>query len=89
MKWLSSIALYFTDQQYREDVKDGWRIKRAKKRAVYLAKIHNRRYYVLRDFWGKPVALNKVQVQNLKRMGYMHSDVNIHHLLREAIYITD
>jgi hypothetical protein len=68
--------------------KDERAVKKACKLADRRASIYRRRYFVIRDWTGKPAVLNNREIQMLKRKKIMNKKCNIVHLLNESIYFT-
>jgi len=62
---------------------------KAKKLAVRRAKMDGRRYYILPDWDGNYMVLNKSEVEKLKKAGVMSKKVNAYHLMKEAEYFTN
>jgi hypothetical protein len=67
---------------------DLWEFNRVKKIADMKARYTGKRHYVLPDWNGKLHALNRKDIEKLKKVGIMSRQVSIIVLLKEAVYIT-
>jgi|LSQX01.1.fsa_nt_gb hypothetical protein len=88
LKWLlfKKNNTFFSRRRERLWIKE---FERARKKADRLTELDNRRYYVLPDWSGKLVAMNKKQIDFLKRKRMMGKQVNGYYLMKEALYFTE
>lgn len=65
------------------------KLRRAKEMALYKAETRNRRYFVLRDWDGNPIPLNRDEIKLFKKKGLLNKGVNFSNLAQEALFIAD